>query len=113
MVRVLQAKLRSSTTKETPEHVVEILLDTIVGIDKELCTLGADFIGDSHQIGARLDEVVKLFRQKFITLLHFFELFGRHEIHRTERRERALVGSQKFTDFRERLANIVHARLER
>src|SRR5208337_123580 len=66
---VLQAKLGSAAAEQPAKHGMEVLLDFVVRVEKELGRFRADFRGDPLQIFPRAGEIPELAGEEFEPIL--------------------------------------------
>ncbi len=112
MVGIGEAQLGPAAAEEPPEHIVEILLDLVVGLQEELGALVADLVGDLLQVVARLLEVGHLPGQELVAFFDFLVFLGSHQVDRSQILELAAKLGERVAQLGHGGAELEHALLE-
>lgn len=112
VLRVNEPDLASAAAEESAEHVMEVLLDFVVGREEELGRLGPDLLRDALQVVARLLEVGELRVEEVVAFLRLGEFLDGHQVDATKVAELLPRRREALAKLARGLSDREHALLE-
>ena len=112
VLRIFQTKFRPSAAKQTPEHIMKILLDFIVCFKEHFGGLWLNFLTYADKVIKTFLRIVIIFFLTFIAVFYFGKFFHRHQVNLSQWTQDFARFSQFFAKFRRRNVNLVHTLFE-